>query len=124
MRGFDNFHDRLSRQSFYGDCVVVYLFERGINILNIRLVLDGLVSDHVQDDFGHAAGLTVARALKDDILHLSAAQVLDSLLAQHPGDCVRNVTFAAAIRAYDRSDAVACEDNFRVIGEGFESGDL
>jgi len=50
--------------------------------------------------------------------------VLDALFAQNPGDGVCDVTFAAAVRADDSRNTVSCEDKFRVIGEGFESGDL
>jgi hypothetical protein len=55
----------------------------------------------VHDDFGHAARRTIARALKDDVLHLAAAQVLNALLAEDPRDRIGNVALAAAIRAND-----------------------
>ena len=82
------------------------------------------VAHHVHDDFGHAARLTVARALKDDVLHLAAAQVLDALLAQNPGDRVGNVALAAAVWPDDGGYSVSCEENFGVVREGFEAGDF
>ena len=78
----------------------------------------------MHDDFRHAAGSTVARALEDNVLHLAAAQVLDALLAEDPGDGVGNITFAAAVRANDGGDSVSCEDYFGVVGEGFEASNF
>ena len=48
--------------------------------------------------------------------------MFDALLAQNPCNRVRDVGFAAAIRADDRSDTVAREDKLGMIREGFESG--
>jgi hypothetical protein len=50
--------------------------------------------------------------------------MLDSLLAQDPGNRVGDITLAAAVRANDRGNAIACEDDFRVIREGFKAGDF
>jgi hypothetical protein len=44
-------------------------------------MLHHFVTHHVHDDLGHTTRLTVPRALKDDVFHLSAAQVLNALFA-------------------------------------------
>ena len=69
-------------------------------------------------------GWTIARALKDDVLHLAAAQMLYALLAQNPGDRIGNVALAAAIRPDDAGDSVTGEDDFSVVREGFKAGDF
>ena len=43
---------------------------------------------------------------EDDILHRGPAQLLDSLLAQHPPDRVRDIALAAAVGSHDPGDAV------------------
>ena len=83
-----------------------------------------LVADQVHHDFRHTTCGPVARSLKDDVFHLAAAQVLDTLLAQNPRNRVSNVAFAAAVRADDGGYSVSCEDYFGVVGEGFEAGDF
>ena len=70
------------------------------------------------------ARLSVLRALKDDVLHLCAAQMLDSLLAQNPGDGVGNIALAAAIRSDHGGDTVTGKDNLCVVREGFETDDF
>jgi hypothetical protein len=50
--------------------------------------------------------------------------MLDSLLAQNPSDSVRYVAFAAAIWPNNGGNSVTCEENFCVVREGFEAGDL
>ncbi len=74
--------------------------------------------------FGHAACGSIARALKDDVFHLSAAQMLNPLLAENPGDGIGNIALAAAIRPDNGSYAITSEDYFGVIGEGLESSDF
>ena len=83
-----------------------------------------LIAHQMHDDFGHTAGLAVARTLEDDVFHLAAAQVLNPLLAQNPGDRVGDVALTAAVRADDGGYSVSCEDYFGVVGEGFEAGDF
>ena len=63
--------------------LIVKLLELGIDIVDIRFRCVDFITDQVHDDFGHAAGRAVARALKDDVLHLAAAQVLNALLAEY-----------------------------------------
>ena len=87
-------------------------------------MLDSLVTQQMEYYFGHAAGWPVLGPLKDDVLHLRAAQVFDLLLAQHPGNGVGDVALAAAVRADDGGDSVPCKDYLGVVGEGFETGDL
>src|SRR5690349_22976062 len=74
--------------------------------------------------FGHATRRTIARALKDDVLHFAATQMLHALLAEHPRDRVSYVALAAAVRTNDGGDSISCEDYFGVVGEGFKPGDF
>ena len=87
-------------------------------------LLDDLVPNHVHDHFGHAAGWAIARALKDDVLHSAAAQVFDTLLAQDPGDGVGDIALAAAVWPDDGGNSVTSEENFGIVREGFEAGNL
>ena len=103
---------------------IVDLLQRRIDIFNVRLGCIDFVSDQVHDDFRHAAGRTITRALEDDVFHLAAAQVLNALLAEDPGNRVRDVALTAAVRTDDSGDSVSCEDYFSVIGEGFEPSDF
>ena len=82
------------------------------------------VAHHVHDDFGHAAGLAISRALKDHVLHCAAAQMLDALLAENPGDRIGDVALAAAVWPDDGGNSVTCEENFGVVREGFEAGNF
>jgi hypothetical protein len=43
---------------------------------------------------------------------------------EYPRDRVGNVTFAAAVRAYDGGYAVSGEEYLGVVREGFETGNL
>jgi hypothetical protein len=106
------------------DELVVEFLEPGIDIVDIRFRRIDFISDQVHDDFSHAAGGTITRALKDDVFHLAAAQVLNALLAEDPGNRVCDVTLAAAVWAYDGGDSVSSEDYFGVVGEGFEPSDF
>src|SRR5688500_13222253 len=76
----------------------------------------------MQDNFSHTVRLAISRALKDDVLHFAAAQVLDPLLAQNPGNSVSDVALAAAVWTNDGCYAFACEEDFSVVRKGFESG--
>ena len=78
----------------------------------------------MQHNFRHAAGLAVARPLKDDIFHFGAAQVLYPLFAQNPGDGVGDVAFAATVRPDNRSYSITCEDEVSIVGEGLEARDF
>src|SRR5689334_25337055 len=75
-------------------------------------------------DFGHAARRTIARALEDDVLHLTAAQMLHALLAEHPRNRIGHIALAAAVWANDGGDSISSEDYFGVVGEGFKPGDF
>jgi hypothetical protein len=87
-------------------------------------VFDELVSQQVQNDFRHSAGLAVARSLKDHVLHFGAAQMLDTLLAQNPGDGVGNIALAAAIWAHNAGYAVTSEDEVSMIRKGLKARDF
>jgi len=78
----------------------------------------------VHNHFGHPASGSVARTLKDDILHLRTTQVLNPLLAENPGDGIGNVAFTAAIGPDDGSYAIPSKEYFGVISEGLESSDF
>src|SRR5262249_2185662 len=95
-----------------------------IDIFDVRLFFSRLVAHHVQHDLGHAARWTIARALKDNVFHLAAAQVLHALLAQNPGDGVGDVALAAAVRPDDRSYAITSEAKVSMIREGLEPCDF
>jgi hypothetical protein len=113
------------REAFLdGPGLVVELFERGVDVLDVRLFLDRLVAHHVEHDLGHPRGLAALRALEDDVLHLAAAEVLHLLLAEHPRDGVGDVRLAAAVGADDRGDTAAGEDEVCVVCEGLEAGDF
>ena len=85
--------------------------------------LDGeLVIPVIQCDrhIGIAHGLTDFRTGKYDILHGSAAQLFDALLAQNPADSIRHIAFPAAVWPYNTGDSVM-ELKRYFIGKGFES---
>ena len=77
-----------------------------------------------QAHFGHARGIAVARAGEDDVFHARAAQSLGRLLAEHPGDRVGDIRFAAAVGADDGGDAFAVKFQLGAIAERFESQNL
>jgi hypothetical protein len=78
----------------------------------------------VHHDFGHPARRPIASTLEDDVLHLTAAQVLNALLAKDPRDRVGYVALTATIWANDGSDPISCKDYFGVVGEGFKPSDF
>jgi hypothetical protein len=80
--------------------------------------------DQCERHFGHASGITVARARKDHILHARPTQRLGRLLAEHPRNRVGNVRLAAAVRPDDGGDAFAVEFQLGAITEGLESQNL
>ena len=86
--------------------------------------LVGVGIDHRQRDFGHAVGLAVARAGEDHIFHARSAKGFGGLLAQHPGDSVGDIGFAASVGADDARDAFALELQFRAVTERLEAKDL
>jgi hypothetical protein len=67
-----------------GAGLIVQLFERRVDVLDVLLFLDRLVAHHVEHDLGHPRRLAALRALEDDVLHLAAAEVLHLLLTEHP----------------------------------------
>ena len=78
----------------------------------------------MENDLGHTRRFSVASSLKYDVLHLTAAQRLCPLLAEHPGDRVRHVRFAAAVRPYDGGYALTREYNLGVVRKGFKARNL
>ena len=99
-------------------------------ILNVDFRLDadraliGLGIDQRERYFSHAGGLAVTRAGKDHVFHAHAAQTFGRLLAQHPGNRVRNIGFSAPVGAHHGGNAFARKLQFRAITEGLESKDL
>src|ERR1044072_9342386 len=83
-----------------------------------------LIANQVHNDFSHATGRPVSRPLENDILHFTATEVLYALFAQHPGNGVSDVAFAAAIRSDDGSYPVSGEDYLCVVGERFKTGNF
>ncbi len=73
--------------------------------LNGNRSLVRLGIDHCQRDFGHSQRLSVARAGKDEVLHMPAAQCLCALLAQHPSDPVEDVRLATPVRPHHNGDS-------------------
>ena len=73
---------------------------------------------------GHARRLAIAGADENHIFHARAAQAFGRLLAQYPGDGVRDIRFAAAIRSHDGSDAVTLKLQFGAVTKRFEPEDL
>ena len=80
--------------------------------------------DEGERDFGHAGGLAVAGAGEDDVFHLDAAEAFGGLLAEDPGDGVRDVGLAAAVGTDDGGDALAGELDFGAVAERFEAENL
>jgi hypothetical protein len=76
-----------------------------------------------QAHFGGRARLTGIAAAEDDVLHPIAAEALCALLAEHPGDGVGHVAFAASVRPDDGRDAMV-EGELRPVGERFKTVDF
>jgi hypothetical protein len=62
--------------------------------------------------------------LKDHVFHLGATQVLNSLLAQNPGDRVSDVALAAAVWPDNSSYSITSEDEVSVVSEGLKARDF
>ena len=77
--------------------------------------------DQGEGDLGHTGGLAVAGAGEDDVLHLDAAERFGGLLAENPGDGIRDVGLAAAVGSDDGGDAFAGELDLGAITEGLEA---
>src|ERR1044071_4323931 len=92
--------------------------------LGADLAFVNLGIDQRERYFSHSRGLAVARAGKDHIFHAHAAQTLGRLLAQHPGNGVRDIGFPAPVGAHHGGNAFARKLQFRAITEGLESKDL
>src|SRR5690606_34597741 len=72
---------------------------------------------------GHTERLALLGAVEDDVFHRAGAHRLRALLAEHPGDRVREVRLAAAVRADDPGHA-AGETDLDRIDERLETRDL
>ena len=104
--------------------MLIDLFQSGIDVFDVRFVFDGFVALQVQNHFGHSTRRTVARALKDHIFHLAAAQMLHALFAQNPGDRVGHVALAAAVGSDNSSYAVTSKDEVSMIRKGLKARDF
>ncbi len=81
------------------------------------------IGEKGERDLAHAEGLPLLGAVEDDVLHGVAAHRLGALLAEDPGDGVREVRFAAAVRTDDAGDSAGEQDVDRV-DERLESRDI
>ena len=95
---------------------------RGVVAVGVAVVDLGI--NEGERDLGHAGGLAVAGAGKDDVFHLDTAEAFCALLAEDPGDGVGDVGFAAAVGADDGGDAGAGELDLGAVTEGLEAEDL
>ena len=60
------------------------------------------------------------RSRKNDVLHLTAADILGGYLTKHPTHSVGNIRFSASVRADDNGNASVKGDH-RLVGKGFEA---
>ena len=104
--------------------MIVDLFKDFIDLFNVWLAFADLVAHQVQDDFRHSAGRPVARSLKDHVFHLRAAQMLDTLLAEDPGDGVGHVALAAPVRPDDGGYSVTGKDEVSMVRKGLKARDF
>src|SRR5581483_2673906 len=74
-----------------------------------------------QRDFRHAGRFAIARSSEDDIFHARSAQGLGGLLAQHPGDSVRDVRFPATVRTDDGGNALTVKFQLSAVTERFKT---
>ena len=72
----------------------------------------------------HPVRLAVARAGKDHILHPRPTQRLRRLLAQHPGDGIRNVRLPAPVRPDDGRNAISMKLQFGAVRKRLEPENL
>ena len=64
--------------------------------------------------------LSVLSAGENHVLHISSAELLDSLLSEHPAHSVGHIALSAPVRAYDPGDPVM-EVKFNLVCKRFES---
>ena len=105
------------------DQIIALAVARGpaddLHLMKIRAQLF-LAFAQEERDFAEILRAARLRAFEDDILHLPAAQSPGALFAQHPADRVRDIAFAAAVRADDgRHTGIEAED--RGISERLEA---
>src|SRR6185437_5190658 len=75
-------------------------------------------------NLGHTGGLAVAGSGEDHIFHAGTAQALGRLLAQYPGDGVRDIRLPAPVGADDCRHTVPVELQFGAVAKRLESEDL
>ena len=63
------------------------------------------------------------RPREDDVLHGRPAQLLDSLLTQHPPDRIRDIALSASVGAYDSGNTVV-KFKFNLVCKGLEALNL
>ena len=86
--------------------------------------LVGLRVHHGQRHFRHAQRLAFARAGKNHVLHVAAAQSLRALLAQHPAHAVQNVRLSAPVGPHHNCHARSRHRQFRAVAKALESQDV
>ena len=77
-----------------------------------------------QRHFRHAGRLAIACARKDDIFHARSAQGFGRLLAQYPGNGIRNIRLPATIGTDDGGHTVSMEFELGAITKRFEPENL
>jgi len=97
---------------------VVLHFDLG-RVPEIRSIVNFGI-DEGERHFGHAGRLAIASSGKDDVFHARTAQSLCRLLAEHPGNCIRNVRFPATVGADDGRDTVPVKLELGAVAERFE----
>ena len=75
---------------------------------------------HGNGHIGIAQRLPILRSGKDHILHGSAAELLCTLLSQHPAHRVRHIALPAAVRPHNPGNAIVKVENY-LVGKGFET---
>ena len=72
---------------------------------------------------GKAKRFTGSCPGENDILHFLAAQLLRTLLAQHPADSIGDIALPAPVRPNDPGDPLMKLED-QPVGKGFKSLDL
>ena len=75
-----------------------------------------------QADLSHTGAFSTARAVKDDIEHLLAAEALGALGAENPTNSIDNITLTATVGPDDDGYAVL-ELELGFVGKAFEAAE-
>src|SRR5690606_10553800 len=104
-----------------------FAFEHALDAdLGVARPFSGSLAEAVvEDELDRCAiaGLALAGAVEDDVLHRLAAQVPGRALAEHPAYGVDHIRLAATVGSDHAHDLTRNRDG-RGIHEGLESGEL